>query len=170
MARRIELGAGLAAAVLTIFTLAMLLTAPIVPVCPGGATGGATGGHCASALRLIPLTAAGKAVHASVWITIIVLSVVVLVGGSGAVLDGAVRRRGGALLLWPAAIIALGGCVVMGAQGSALSVFFLPPVLALSIAACAAFATRRGGAPRPRATDRAVLDERPGQAARGGHA
>jgi hypothetical protein len=160
MARSIELGAGLAAAVLTVITLAVLLAAPIVAICPGHVT---TDGRCSTALHFITLVAAGKQVNASTWIFIIVMALVMLAGGIGAALDGVLGQRLGALLLWPAAVIAFGGCALTALAGGALSLFFLPPVLAICIAAYAALALRGRGVRRPRGG----TDERSGRAGRG---
>lgn len=160
MARRIELGAGLAAAVLTVLTLAALLVAPIVTVCPGHAAIE----NCPTNLQYISLVAAGKQVYAGTWIFIIVMALLTLVGGIGALLESALGRPRGALLLWPAAVIAFAGCALTGLAGGALSLFFLPPVLAVSIAACAAIAARRAAARRQReaAEGGSGADERPG--------
>jgi hypothetical protein len=147
MARRVEIGAGLAAAVLTVLTLAVLLTAPIVAVCPGRV---AANGQCSTTVRFITLMAAGKQVYASTWVFIIAMALVTLVGGIGAALHGSLDRRLGVLLLWPAAILAFAGCALTGLVGGALSLFFLPPVAALCIAAGAAFVLQRR---RPHALD-----------------
>jgi peptidoglycan/LPS O-acetylase OafA/YrhL len=146
MARRVELGAGLAAAVLAVLTLVELLAAPIVAVCPGHVV---PNGDCSTSVRFITLLAAGTHVHASTWYFITAMALVTLAGGVGAALHVLVGMRAGVLLLWPAAVLAFAGCALTGLAGGALSLFFLPPVLALCIAAFAALIMRRR---RPDAT------------------
>lgn len=140
MSRRVEIGAGLAAAVLTVITLAVLLAAPIVAICPGTVN---ANGDCSTSVHFISLLAAGKQVDASTWFFIIGMAVVMLAGGIGAALHGSLGQRVGVLLLWPAAIIAFAGCALVGLEANALFLFFLPPVLALCVAAYAALVMRR---------------------------
>jgi hypothetical protein len=141
MARRVELGAGLAAAVLSLIALAVLLLTPLVPTCAGTI---ATG-RCASGLRYVTLPAAGARVDASIWYYIGAMTVVMLGGAAGAVLDSMRQRRTGLILVWIAAAVACTGCASVAALGSALGIFFLAPVVALVVAAAAA--SRRRAAP-----------------------
>ena len=155
MARRVERGAGLAAAVLSVLALAMALVTPLVPVCAGPVAAG----RCAAGLRYLTLPAAGGRVDASIWLYIIAMLVVSLGGAVAAVLDSAQRGRIALLLLWIATAVAFAGCAAVAALGSALGLLYLPPVLALVIAAAAAF--RRRAAPPPAAVKDAperVLD------------
>ena len=139
MARRLEVGTGLAAAALSVLTLAMLLATPIVAVCPRPAP---VGDGCSTTNRFITLAAAGVQVPASVWLAIIAMSLVILAGGFGAALDGMFGRRAGALISRSAGLLAALGWATMSVLGSSLSLFFLPPVLALGAAAGASLVSR----------------------------
>jgi hypothetical protein len=159
MARRIELGAGLAAAVLMVITLAVLLSAPIVAICPVAVN---AHGDCPTTMRYITLLVAGKQVSASAWFFIIGMAVVTLVGGIGAALHGTLGRRIGLLLMWPAAILAFAGCATVGLEGNALLLFYLPPVVALCLAAYAGYvAQRRRALEPPDGTDAPRRTEQP---------
>jgi hypothetical protein len=140
------MGAGLAAAVLTVITLAMLLTVPIVGTCPVAVN---ASGDCPTTMDYITLLAAGKRVSASVWVFIIGMAVVMIAGGIGAALHGALGQRMGLLLLWPTAILAFAGCAMIGLEGNALILFFLPPVVAVCIAAYAGYVVQRRRALEP---------------------
>ena len=160
MARRVELGAGLAAAVLSVLTLAILLIAPIVPTCSAPVVAG----RCPGTLRYLTLAQAGRQVDASVWLYIIIMAVVTLAGAVGAVLHAVRGWRRGVWLLWPAALLTFAACAIVGAQGGALGLYFLPPTFSLALAAAAAFAARQGWARRAPAAEGGQPPGEPGPA------
>jgi hypothetical protein len=139
MARRVELGAGLAAAVLSVIALAMVLLTPLVPTTCAGPV---VAGRCAAGAGYLTLLAAGARVDASVWLYVIAMLIASLGGAAGAALDGVRRGRTALVLLWIATAVALAGCASVAALGGALGLFYVPPVLALLIAVAAALRRR----------------------------
>ncbi len=125
MARKLEFGAGIAAAVLAIFGLVALLLAPF-PFCTVPSVTSCPSGHIHS-VRLINVQ-----LDAAVWIYIIGMAVFLLAAAAGAIADARSSWRWGVLLLWVGAILAFAGCGV--GAGGALGLIYLPGVLATLLA------------------------------------
>jgi hypothetical protein len=131
-ARRIELGAGVAACALSLLAFVFVLFAPVVPV-------------CASPAQLCPRESPRYTaiVHASpdasVWLFVLAMLALSLAGGIGAIIEARTGRRAAAIPLWIAAALVFGGCA-LGASGA--GVIYLPSVLALALAAYASILTR----------------------------
>jgi hypothetical protein len=140
MARKVEVGAGIATVVLSVIALAVLLLAPLAPVCPVALT---AAGRCPAPLHYITLPRAG--LTTSQWSYLAFMLILPLAGAAGAILDGELGERRGLLLLWGGAVLAFAGCA-MTATGVGL--FYLPPVLALLIAAYAALIRQLRAMPR----------------------
>jgi hypothetical protein len=141
---RIELGAGIAAAVIGILTLPMSLLAPLYPVCPATATSGAT---CAAAqARTVSLLATQPG--AGVWVLLLALLALTLVGAAGAIADARARvsaearlvAGAGMLALWSASLVVFAICA-LGSHGP-LGLLYLPSTLALALAAYVALLRR----------------------------
>jgi hypothetical protein len=143
MARRVEVGAGVAAAALSLVALAVVLLAPIAPICRVPLT---ASGRCPVAVRFVNLL--HVSLPAGVWVYIFAMVIVPLAGAAGAVLDGELGQRRGVLLLWGGAVLAFAGCAM---SALSLGLFYLPAVLALLIAGYAAVLRRLRGAPVPTA-------------------
>ncbi|HEV2239144.1 MAG TPA: hypothetical protein VGR57_20985 [Ktedonobacterales bacterium] len=134
MARRAEIGASIAAALLALVTLLAALFLPLVPACAASAYG-----SCHA--RLEPLTAPAVRVEPAVWVYIALLAALTLAGALGGLLDGVRDDRRGLALLWLGTGLTFAGCALgaLGVFGS----LYLPSIVALLIAAAAAFARRR---------------------------
>lgn len=141
MARRIalwrmELGAGVAAAVIGVLTLPMALLAPLYPLCDAALS---ASGSCPSATRYVALLAAHPG--ADVWALLLGLLALTLVGVVGAITDAraqpapAARILSGAglLALWGATLVVFAICA-LGSRGP-LGLLYLPSTLALALAA-----------------------------------
>lgn len=149
MARRIalwrmELGAGVAAAVIGALTLPVALLTPLYPLCDAAART-ATGG-CAGATRYVSLLAARPG--ADVWALLLGLLALTLVGAAGAIGDARGRLAAGARLISGAGMLALWGAALavfvicaLGSRGP-LGLLYLPSTLALGLAAYAALLRR----------------------------
>jgi hypothetical protein len=134
VARRAEIGASVAAAVLALITLLAVLFLPLVPVC-------GTGVRCATSAPLVSLASQGERVDPTVWLYIVMMAGWTLLGALGGLLDYARPSGSGVALLGTFALLAFAACAVAG-----LGVFgslYLPSVLALLIAVVAAIARRR---------------------------
>lgn len=133
-ARRIEFGAGVAAAALGLLAFIFVLTAPIVPVsCPANAS-------CARAYEtFVEANGAGGLFFA------LAMLVAALVGGVSAVVEARKGRTVAAIPLWVAAALAFGGCAL---AASGPGVLYLPSVLALGLAAYASLLARLQSRPR----------------------
>ncbi len=131
MARKIELGAGIVAGIVSIAALALLLFAPLVPYCP---VPGAT--PCAhvqyTSLLHTGLDAAG-------WIYLLCMTALLLAGSAGAIVEGRGELSGAVIPLWGGAALALGGCA-FGVRSVGL--VYMPAVLALCLAAYASVLRR----------------------------
>ena len=140
MTRRVEVGAGIGAAVLSVVALVMLLLAPLVPECSGAVIAG----RCPVGIRYVSLPSVAASVDNSVWLYIGAMLLVLLAGAAGAVLDGTRRpvRRAAAGVLWACTALALAGCLTVAAPGGALGFFYAPAVMGLAIASYAAWARR----------------------------
>lgn len=140
MTRRLEVGAGVGAAVLSAMALVMLLRAPLVVQCAGAVVAG----HCPAGVRYVSLLSVAASVDSSVWLYIGAMLLVLLAGAAGAVLDG--RRRAGmraaAGLLWVCSVLALVGCLGTAVRGGALGFFYAPAVMGLAVGSYAAWARR----------------------------
>ncbi|HEX6122357.1 MAG TPA: hypothetical protein VFY89_04320, partial [Ktedonobacterales bacterium] len=89
MARRAQLGAGIAAGLLSLLGLVLLLVAPVVPGCRVRVS---FTDHCPPAgLRYVPLPQAN--LGADAWALLIGLLLVLLVGAVGAIWDARTGHR-----------------------------------------------------------------------------
>ena len=144
MARRTEIGASLAAAALALVTLLAALFLPLVPSCQASVYGSCS-------VRLVPLASRAVHVEPAVWLYIALMALFTLAGALGGLLDGARGDPRGLALLGASAALAFAGCAlgVLGVFGS----LYLPSIVALLLAAVAAYARRRPLAlpTRPRA-------------------
>lgn len=141
MARRIELGAGIGAAMLGAIGLIVLLFAPIIARCISGPVR-----TCPQRdLRFESLLQAR--VDVSVWGIIVGMLLLVLIGAAGAVAEARFGRHGGIIPLWSGAIMTLAGCLI--AQG--IGLFYFPAILALAVAATASLMRQRSRARSARA-------------------
>lgn len=141
MARRIalwrmELGAGVAAAVIGVVTLPMALLAPLYPLCDAALS---ASGSCPGATRYVALLAAHPG--ADVWALLLGLLALTLVGAVGAITDARARPApaarilsgAGLLALWGATLVVFAICA-LGSRGP-LGLLYLPSTLALALAA-----------------------------------
>ncbi len=134
MDRRIELGAGIGAAVLSFIGLIALMFAPIITRCVSGQLH-----NCPQRdLRYESLMAQAH-VDASVWIFIIGMLLVVLIGAAGAIAEAGFGLRGGIIPLWSGAIMTFVGCLIV--QG--IGLFYFPAIIALAIAAASSLRRQR---------------------------
>jgi hypothetical protein len=139
MGHRIELGAGLAAAVLAPLGLALLLFAPILPICAI-----ATATCPASAIRYQSL------LHAHLsgpsWVAVLAPLAILLAGAAGAIADARYAWRAGRVILGVATGLGLVICVL-----GTIGLVYLPAILALGLATYGAFLLRQaeGSAPLP---------------------
>jgi hypothetical protein len=131
MARKVELGAGVAAGVLSIAALAMLLLAPLVPYCPQTAET-----PCAQ-VRYTALAQTGLDVEG--WAYLLGMTALLLMGAAGAVIEARTGAPRAAVPLWIGAALALAGCA-FGARAAGL--VYLPAVLALCLATYASLLRR----------------------------
>jgi hypothetical protein len=148
MARRItlwrmELGAGVAAAVIGLLTLPMALLAPLYPVC---AVTPPRGAACPTTVRAVSLLATHPG--GDVWALLLGLLILTLVGAAGAVMDARARPSPGARLIVGAGMLALWGATLvvfavcaLGSRGP-LGLLYLPSTLALALAAYSALLRR----------------------------
>lgn len=125
--RRIELGAGIGAAVLGVVGLVALMFAPIIAHCVSGPLQSCPRGD----LRYTSLLQ--TQVDASVWAIVIGMLLLVLIGAAGAIAEARFGLRGGVIPLWSATIMALAGCVFV--QG--IGLFYFPAIFALVVAGIA---------------------------------
>lgn len=144
MARKIEVGAGVAAGVLGLIALAVVLLAPLVAACPVALDAAR---HCPVATRQVSLPE--TRLSGVEWGYLIALGVMPLVGAAGAVLDGELGQKRGLIPLWVGTVLAFAGCAL---TALGVGLFYLPPVLALLIATYAAIVrrTRSGTLPAKR--------------------
>jgi hypothetical protein len=135
LARRIELGAGIAAAVLALAGLALLLFAPVLPpatMCPGRFACFAEPTRYVSALQA-PL-------GFDAWALILAPALLCLVGAAGAVADAQRGLRAGLFALGIAASLAV--LVCLAAATGVVGALYFPATLALVLAAFGAFIAR----------------------------
>ena len=138
--RRIEFGAGLAAALLSVSALLLLLFTPLIAYCAvSTAPGGATTGVCpAQKTRYTSLLHVG--VSGPTWAFLLGMLVVTLAGAVGAMGEARFGWRWGAFALWIGALLAFGGCALALRGVGAL---YLPTILALLLAAYVSILQRR---------------------------
>lgn len=131
----IELGAGIAAAVLSLLTLAAVLLAPLVAVCPVALD---ARGACPRPVRFASLLQGAVRVDPSVWAAIGLLLLFSLVGAVGAVCDARSTSRVARAATWVGTALAVVGVLAVLGIGGALGQFYVPPMLALGIASAVA--------------------------------
>lgn len=125
--RRVELGAGIGAAVLGVIGLIVLLFAPIVSHCVSGPL------QTCPRRDLRYTSLLQSHVDASVWAIVIGMLLLVLIGAAGAIAEARFGLRGGVIPLWSATIMTLAGCVFV--QG--IGLFYFPAIFALLVAGIA---------------------------------
>ncbi|HLZ24835.1 MAG TPA: hypothetical protein VKQ30_22165 [Ktedonobacterales bacterium] len=131
--RKIELGAGLAAGILSVIGMLVLLFGPLVSYC---ADRGSTLRQCTS-IRYTSLASAG--LTASGWAFTVGMFVAVLAAAAGAVGESRFGIRNGAILLWAGGALVLFGCALTAGN---IGLFYLPSVLALGLATYASVLRR----------------------------
>lgn len=133
MERRVELGAGIGAAILGIIGLIGLMFAPIIAQCASGQVR-----NCPQRnIRYESLLHVQA--DASVWVFIVGMLLLVLIGAAGAIAETRFGLRGGAIPLWSGVIMAIAGCLIV--QG--IGLFYFPAILALAVAAAASLMRQR---------------------------
>ncbi len=133
MSRAIELGAGIAAAVLSVLGFAAVLFVPLVPYCAVSYTG-----QCPQAsVRYTSALQAG--LTAGAWGLLVGLLVLTLLGAAGAILDARTTTRGALVLLGIGAVLAFAVCAV---AAGGVGVLFLPGVASLCLAVYASILRR----------------------------
>ncbi|HET9109366.1 MAG TPA: hypothetical protein VFN78_00945 [Ktedonobacterales bacterium] len=140
--RRMELGAGAAAAIIGLLTLPMALLAPLYPVC---AVTSASEPNCAP-IHYVSLLGAHP--EGGVWALLLALLALTLAGAAGAITDargpvatGARLVAGvGMLALWGATLVVFAICA-LGSRGP-LGLLYLPSTLSLALAAYVALLRR----------------------------
>ncbi len=135
MARRVELGAGIAAAVLSVLALVVILVAPLFGTCTVRV---ARGQPCPpGAVRYDSLLHIG--LDASGWAFLIAMLLITLTAAGGAVAEAGYGLRAGAVPLWTGSLITLMACALT-APGAGL--FYLPCMVALALATYASILQR----------------------------
>ena len=135
MQRRVELGAGIATAVLAVFLLGVLIFAPVVRVCTVPLSSNRT---CPdSAIRTATLLQVRAPL--GTWLYLLALLAFLFAGAAGAIAEARYERRQGALLLWIAAVLAFMGCSFI-APG--IGLLYAPAVFALGLAGYASVLQR----------------------------
>lgn len=134
MLRRLELGAGIAGAVLALAGLVVLLLAPF-QACRVAV---AANGNCPAA-DVYSTTLLRLGLPTGFWIYLAIIAGALLVGAAGAIAEARLGRPGGAWALWVGAILGFMACAfTAGGTG----IFFLPAVLADGLAAYASLLRR----------------------------
>lgn len=137
--RRVELGAGVAAGVLSIIGVLVLFFGPLVSYCAHRAN---RLSQCTD-VRYTSLAQAG--LSASGWIIIVGLLLITLAAAAGAIGESRFGIREGALVLWAGGALVLLGCALTAGN---IGIFFLPSVLALGLATYASILRRMNERPR----------------------
>lgn len=131
--RKVEFGAGIAAAVLSVAALGMLLFAPLVTYCAVTVRAPATCPEVRyTSLAHAGLDAAGVAF-------LIGMLALTLVGAAGAIGEARYNVHRGAYALWAGAALVFAGCAL---TAGGIGLLYLPSVLALCLAAYASVARR----------------------------
>src|SRR5262245_19850298 len=123
MPRRVELGSGIAAAVLAALVLAALLFAPVVAYCAVSFT------HTCPTGQLRTTTLVQAHTSFGTWLYLLVLLTLLFAGAAGAIAEARFGRRRGALALWIAAVLAFMGCSF---TATGIGFLYAPAVLALA--------------------------------------
>lgn len=134
MLRRVELGAGIAGAVLALAGLVVLLLAPF-QACRVAV---AANGRCPAA-DLYTTTLLRLGLPAGFWIYLAIIAGALLVGAAGAIAEARLGRPRAAFALWAGGILGFMACAFTGAGAG---IFFLPAVLADGLAAYASLLQR----------------------------
>lgn len=142
--RRVELGAGIAAGILSIIGVLVLLFGPLVSYCAYRVNNLS---QCAD-VRYTSLAQAG--LSATGWIFTVGLLLITLAAAAGAIGESRFGLRQGALALWTGGALVLLGCAL---TASTIGIFYLPSVLALGLATYASVLCRMSE--RQRATPEA---------------
>lgn len=129
--RKVEFGAGIAAAVLSVAALGMLLFAPLVAYCAVTVRAPAT---CPE-VRYTTLAHAG--LDAVGWAFLIGMLALTLAGAAGAIGEARFEVHKGAYALWAGAALVFAGCAL---TAGGIGLLYLPSVLALCLAAYASAA------------------------------
>lgn len=139
--RKVELGAGIAAGILSVIGVLVLLFGPLVSYCAYRVNDIS---QC-SAIRYTTLAHAG--LSASGWGFTFGMLLVTLAAAAGAVGESRFGIRNGAVALWAGGALVLFGCAL---TAGTIGLFYLPSVLALGLATYASILCRMNA--RPRAT------------------
>ncbi len=134
MLRRVELGAGIAGAVLALAGLLALLLAPFQAcrvAIPANGSCPAADVYTTTLLRL--------GLPAGFWLYLAFIAGALLVGAVGAIAEARLGRLAGAFALWAGSILGFMACAFTGAGAG---IFFLPAVLADGLAAYASLLRR----------------------------
>jgi len=143
---RIELGAGVAAALLALGAFTLLLFAPLIAYCSSSApVSSASSPTCPTdAVRYTSLAHAGA--DAGTWLFLVVMLALTLLGAVGALGEARLGWRWSIWALWAGTLLAFAGCA-LGVRS--VGAVYLPSTLALCLAAYAALLRRRAARPRP---------------------
>lgn len=157
--RKVEFGAGIAAAALSVLALAMLLFAPLVSYCDARVRAFAA---CPD-VRYTSLAHAG--LDAFAWMFLVGMLLFTLVGAAGAISEAHFDVRAGAYVTWAGAVLVFAGCAL---TASGIGLLYLPSVLALCLAAYASVVQRmrmrmrQAAMPSPPPAPAAQVDPKPG--------
>ena len=131
--RKVELGAGIAAGVLSVIGVLVVLFGPLVSYCAYRVNDIS---QC-SRIRYTSLASAG--LSASGWGFTLGMLVLILVAAAGAIGEARFGMREGAVALWAAGALVLFACALTSGN---IGIFYLPSVLALGLAAYASVLRR----------------------------
>lgn len=138
--RKVELGAGLAAGVLSVVGMLVLLFGPLVSYCAVRAN---DINQCTD-IRYISLAQAGLTPGG--WAFTIGMLIFTLAAATGAVGEARFGSRNGAFVLWVGGALVLFGCALTAGN---IGLFYLPSVLALGLATYASIVRRMNERQRP---------------------
>ena len=131
--RKVEFGAGIAAAVLSLAALGMLLFAPLVPYC------GVRVQDFAACPDLRHTSLAHAGLDTAGWAFIAAMLLITLAGAAGAIGEACFGARVGAYAAWIGAALAFAACAY---TAGGIGLLYLPTVLALCLAAYASIVQR----------------------------
>ena len=141
--RKVELGAGIAAGILSVAGMLVLLFGPLVSYCADRVDDIS---QCAD-IRYTSLAHAGMT--AGGWAFTVGMLLITLAAAAGAVGESRFGIRNGAVALWAGGALVLFGCAL--ASGT-IGLFYLPSVLALALATYASIIRRMNERQRPGAS------------------